>query len=73
MADEQEGAEGTEEQPKPAGSPGKYMLLIMLIIALEGVVGFVLLDKAVPAPEQAAEEKDAPRGRRGDSRARYRW
>jgi flagellar basal body-associated protein FliL len=57
MADEQEGAEGIEEQPKPAGSPGKYMLLIILILALEGVGGYVLLDKAVPAPEQAAEEE----------------
>jgi flagellar basal body-associated protein FliL len=57
MADEQDDAEGIEEQPKPSGSPGKYMLLIILILALEGVGGFVLLDMAVPAPEQAAEEE----------------
>ena len=53
MADEQDEAEVVEEEPKPAGSLGKYMGLIVLILALEGVGGFVLLDRVVPAPEQA--------------------
>jgi flagellar basal body-associated protein FliL len=57
MADEQNEAEAGEPQSKPAGSPGKYMLLIVLILVLEGVGGYLLLDRAVPAPEQAAQEE----------------
>lgn len=58
MADEQQDeAEVPESQPKPGGSLGMYMLLILLILGLEGAGGYILLDRAVPAPEQAADEE----------------
>ena len=59
MAEEEEEVEEVEEKPKQSGSPAKYMLIILVILALEGVGGYVVLDRAMPAPEQAAEEEIA--------------
>ena len=55
MAEEEAG----EVEKKDSGGPGRYFVLVLLILLLEGGVGYWLLDRAVPAPEVAEEVIEA--------------
>jgi flagellar basal body-associated protein FliL len=54
MAEEPEEDGG---QPAPdQGGPGRYFVLVLLVLLMEGAVGYWAIDQAVPAPEEPAEE-----------------
>ncbi|MDA0749063.1 MAG: flagellar basal body-associated FliL family protein [bacterium] len=59
-------AEEPEEQGEvvpvgPSPKPGRYLMLIVMILVMEAVGGYLLLDWAVPAPEQPAQEEEEPK------------
>lgn len=57
MAEEDDGAGGAEEGgQKDTGGPGRYFILVLLILLIEGAVGYWVLDRAIPAPEMPEEE-----------------
>ena len=58
MADEDEAVDDLDEDHQPAIKPGRYILLILGILALEGAGGYLVLDHAIPPREEyAAKEK----------------
>tara|TARA_Y100000031_G_C8078691_1_gene318601 strand:+ start:134 stop:643 length:510 start_codon:yes stop_codon:yes gene_type:complete len=57
MAEEEAGAEEQAGAPsQSSGAPSRYFVLILLILLLEAAVGYYVLDRAVPAPEDLSEE-----------------
>ena len=56
---EEEPEEGAEEEPHPVVSTGRYIFLIVMILVLEGVGGYILLDQAVPVPEESTKKEEA--------------
>jgi|GEM_PF-1106934 flagellar basal body-associated protein FliL len=56
MAEEDEAAGEEEAGPKGGGGPGRYFVLVLLILLAEGVVGFWVIDRAIPAPEVPQEQ-----------------
>jgi flagellar basal body-associated protein FliL len=54
MANE-ENAEGGDKVDIPSG-PGRYFVFVLLILLMEGAVGYWVLDRAVPAPEVPQRE-----------------
>ncbi len=56
MADEQDEADVLDEEAKPGGGMGLYLMIVLVILLLEGAGGYVILDRALPAPERAAKE-----------------
>ena len=57
MAEEEQEQDAIPE-PKPSAQPGRYLVLILLILVVEAGVGYVLLDRAIPAPEEFPQEED---------------
>ena len=57
MAEEEEEQDAIPE-PKPSSQPGRYLVLILLILVAEAGVGYVLLDRVIPAPEELPQEED---------------
>ena len=48
MAEEEDGGQPAREQ----GGPSRYFVLVLLVLLLEGAVGYWIIDQAVPAPEE---------------------
>lgn len=58
MADESD--EATEAQlARHARGPGRYFALVLLLLMLEGAVGYWILNRAVPAPPEPPKEEEA--------------
>ena len=57
MAEEEE-EEGAAQEggQKDTSGPGRYFVLVLLILLIEGAIGYWVLDRAVPAPEVPEEE-----------------
>ncbi|MDP6778555.1 MAG: flagellar basal body-associated FliL family protein [Candidatus Latescibacteria bacterium] len=58
MADEEEAVDDLDEESKPAINPGRYILLILGILAIEGAGGYLLLDRAIPPREVYTAKKE---------------
>ncbi len=58
MAEEEEEEEQDAiPETKPSAQPGRYLVLILLILVAEAGVGYVLLDRVIPAPEELPQEE----------------
>ena len=55
MAEEEQDA---IPEPKPSSQPGRYLVLILLILVAEAGVGYVVLDRVIPVPEGLTQEED---------------
>ena len=55
MAEENE-EEAPAQSSNEQGGPGRYFVLVLLVLLLEGAIGYWVIDQAVPAPEMPAEE-----------------
>ena len=56
MAEEETAGEAeTGAKPDAGGGPGRYFVLVLLILLIEGAVGYWVLDRAIPAPELPEE------------------
>lgn len=60
MAEEpvDEEQEAAPAQPAPSSGPGRYLMLIILILVFEAVGGYMVLDRAIPAPEEVPQEEE---------------
>ncbi|MGA1195030.1 MAG: flagellar basal body-associated FliL family protein [Candidatus Latescibacterota bacterium] len=59
MAEDETAADGeTGAKPEAGSGPGRYFVLVLLILLIEGSVGYWVLDRAIPAPE--VPEETAP-------------
>ena len=59
MAEEEEAVDDLDEETGPAIKPGRYILLILGILAIEGAVGYFVLDQAIP-PREEYTTKEKP-------------
>ena len=55
MAEENEDEAGPVQGSSEQGGPGRYFVLVLLVLLLEGAIGYWVIDQAVPAPEMPAE------------------
>ena len=58
MAEEDEAVDGLDEESSPAIKPGRYILLILAILAIEGAAGYFVLDRAIPPREEYAAKEE---------------
>ena len=56
MAEEPEAESEPKEAKKPPSNPSKYMVLILAILGLEGLGGYLVINKAIPPREDFVEE-----------------
>jgi hypothetical protein len=56
MAEEE--AQDPIPEPKPSAQPGRYLIFILFILIAEAGLGYVLLDRAIPAPEELPQEEE---------------
>ena len=54
MAEEPE--EDGGQPARDQGGPGRYFVLVLLVLLIEGAIAYWIIDQAVPAPEEPAEE-----------------
>ena len=54
--DEEEQAQEPRGGGNQKGGPGRYFVLVLLVLLMEGAVGYWVIDQAVPAPEVPTEE-----------------
>jgi flagellar basal body-associated protein FliL len=55
MAEEEAIDANAGAKPEVSGGPGRYFVLVLLILLIEGAVGYWVLDRAIPAPEVPEE------------------
>ena len=58
MAEEDAQTEAAVPKSTASSGPGRYFVLVLLILLVEGAVGYWVLDQAVPAPEVAPVETE---------------
>lgn len=56
MAEEEE--QDPIPEPKPSAQPGRYLIFILFILIGEAGLGYFLLDRAIPAPEELPQEEE---------------
>ena len=55
---EEPNAEADFPPVRDQGGPGRYMALVLVILLIEGLVVYWVLDRAVPAPEAPPKEEE---------------